>query len=114
MEWGSFLLVGDMGQQLDLSQQTEELGRLRRSLARRQSKDLDQDAKIAALAQKNLDLRRGLAALLRMLASQGVVAPEALRAHRLDSVKTRSARTVRSPGSPAPAARLEPCAPHRG
>ena len=73
MSWGSFLLVGDMGQQLDLGEQAEELGRLRRSLARRRSKDLDQDAEIASLARENLNLKLGLAALVRLLATRGVV-----------------------------------------
>ena len=73
MSWGSFLLVGDMGQQLDLGEQAEELGRLRRSLARRRTKDLDQDAEIASLARENLNLKLGLAALVRLLAARGVV-----------------------------------------
>ena len=72
MGWGSFLLVGDMGQQLDLSAQGEELARLRRSIARRQSKDLDQDARIAALADETLNLKVSLAALVQMLVARGV------------------------------------------
>lgn len=76
MSWGSFLLVGDMGQQLDLGEQAEEMGRLRRSLARRRSKDLDQDAEIASLARENLNLKLGLAALVRLLAARAVVQAE--------------------------------------
>ena len=73
MAWGSFLLVGDMGQQLDLGAQAEELGRLRRSIARRQSKDLDQDARIAALAEENLNLKVGVAGLVHLLVARGVL-----------------------------------------
>jgi hypothetical protein len=73
MAWGNFLLVGDMGQQLNLSEQAEELGRLRRSIARRQSKDLDQDARIAALAEENLNLKVGMAGLVHMLVARGVL-----------------------------------------
>ena len=73
MSWGNFLLVGDMGQQLDLGAQVEELGRLRRSIQRRQSVDLDQDARIAALAEENLNLKVGLAGLVHMLVARGVL-----------------------------------------
>ena len=89
MSWGSFLLVGDMGQQLDLTAQGEELGRLGRSLAKRRAKDLDQDAEIAALAQENLNLKLGLAALVRLLAARGVVRAEEIAdlVHVLDSAQ---------------------------
>ena len=73
MSWGSFLLVGDMGQQLNLTEQAEELGRLRRSIARRQSKDVDQDARIAALAEENLNLKVSVAGLVQMLVARGVI-----------------------------------------
>lgn len=113
MGWGSFLLVGDMGQQVDLGAHAEELGRLRRSLSRRQSKDVDQDEKIAALARENLDLRLRMAALVRVLESQGVVSPDDVPAREPEPFTPRTAKTARSPGLPARAVRREPCGLHR-
>ena len=100
MSWGSFLLVGDMGQQLDLTAQGEELGRLGRSLAKRRAKDLDQDAEITALAQENLNLKLGLAALVRLLAARGVVRAEEIAdlVHVLDTAQAPAHR----PRSPQP------------
>jgi hypothetical protein len=85
-----------MGQQLDLTAQGEELGRLRRSLAKRQAKDLDQDARITALVQENLNLKLGLAALVRLLAARGAVRAEEIAdlVDVLDSSETPAGRPV--------------------
>ena len=109
MAWGSFLLVGDMGQQLDLGAQCEELARLRRSIARRQSKDLDQDARITALADENLNLKVSLAALVQMLVARGVFGDHEI-ANLVDALDAAEPGGLDGPPTEGPAGSAPPVA----
>ncbi len=75
MGWGRMLLLGDLGQQLDLQDQKQEIDSLKRELrsasAGRASGGLDR--RVAQLEQENDELRLYLAALIRHLTAKGVV-----------------------------------------
>ncbi|MCX7006315.1 MAG: hypothetical protein NTY53_03545 [Kiritimatiellaeota bacterium] len=75
MGWGRYLLLGDLGQQLDLSDQKEEIAQLREELQRSRSAGAAPTGEIARLQAENDELRLYLAALVRLLVTKGVVTP---------------------------------------
>jgi Tfp pilus assembly protein PilO len=77
MGWGRFLLLGDLGQQLDLSDQRREMRDLRAELRRTQRSQADATT-LAELRAENDELRLYLTALMRLLATKGVVTREEL------------------------------------
>ena len=77
MGWGRFLLLGDLGQQLDLSDQRREMRDLRAELRRTQGSQADATT-LAELRAENDELRLYLTALMRLLATKGVVTREEL------------------------------------
>jgi hypothetical protein len=77
MGWGRFLLFGDLGQQLDLSDQRREMRDLRAELRRTQRSQADATT-LAELRAENDELRLYLTALMRLLATKGVVTREEL------------------------------------
>ena len=64
MGWTRYLLLGDLGQQLDLDDQEARLSRL---AIRKSSRDREQDERIAELERDVLQLNAGLAALVGLL-----------------------------------------------
>ena len=89
MGWGRMLLLGDLGQQLDLQDQKQEIDSLRRELrsasARPRSDGLG--GRVAQLERENDELRLYLAALIRHLTAKGVVNANDLReiVHAIDA-----------------------------
>lgn len=78
MGWGRYLLLGDLGQQLDLSDQKREMETLRDEVRRaRMSNGNTND--VAQLRVENDELRLYLIALVRLLTSKGVVTPQELK-----------------------------------
>jgi Tfp pilus assembly protein PilO len=77
MGWGRFLLLGNLGQQLDLSDQQREMDDLRDELRRTQRSQADATT-LAELRAENDELRLYLTALMRLLAAKGVVTREEL------------------------------------
>ena len=77
MGWGRFLLLGNLGQQLDLSDQQREMSDLRAELRRTQRSQADATT-LAELRADNDELRLYLTALMRLLATKGVVTREEL------------------------------------
>lgn len=85
MGWGRYFLLGDLGQQLDLSDQKAELENMRYELAH--SRNVAASAfcdasslqrEIAALQRENDELRLYLTALVRLLVSKGAITTEEL------------------------------------
>ena len=77
MGWGRYLLLGDLGQQLDISDQRQEIENLRNDLRRtRMAGGGTND--VARLRADNDELRLYLAALVRLLTSKGVVTRDEL------------------------------------
>src|SRR5687767_15209319 len=73
MGWGRYLLLGDLGQQLDLVDQEDALNRLRRSVSAGAGKDYDQDVQIQALWQENAELKYCVGWLVNLLAARRVL-----------------------------------------
>jgi hypothetical protein len=77
MGWGRYLFLGDLGQQLDLSDQKREIESLRDELQR--SRATSPGADISTLQAENDELRLYLAAIVRLLTSKGVVSREEIK-----------------------------------
>lgn len=73
MGWGRMLLLGDLGQQLDIQEARADLERLNRQRSTQVGKDREQDEQIDALAGENLDLKLCLIALVHLLVNKGVL-----------------------------------------
>ena len=79
MGWGRYLLLGDLGQQLDLSDQKRELEDLREELRRSRGSSRGSGGDLAALQAENDELRLYVAAITRLLISKGIVSREEMR-----------------------------------
>ncbi len=79
MGWGRFLLLGNLGQQLDLSDQRAEIEQLRNELSQRRNASAESPDQIKMLQDENDELRLYLAALVRILVSKGIITPEQLK-----------------------------------
>jgi hypothetical protein len=73
MGWGRYFLLGDLGQQLDLSDQREEIDQLRQELRRSRSAGSGSTDAMKRLQAENDELRLYLAAVIRILVSKRVV-----------------------------------------
>lgn len=85
MGWGRLLLLGNVGQQLDLSDQKAEIDELRRELAyNRHTSVADAvdlgpvEREIRALQHENDELRLYLTAVVRLLVSKGALSQDEL------------------------------------
>lgn len=78
MGWGRYLLLGNLGQQLDLSDHQQELEDLRREL-RGIRKASGNPGSVAQLRAENDELRLCLVALVRLLTSKKVITQEELQ-----------------------------------
>ena len=83
MGWGRWLLLGDVGQQLDLGDQAREIDRLKEQLrnanaqGRRACADLTEQVK--RLQAENDELKLYVATLFRLAVSKGLTTAEELR-----------------------------------
>lgn len=77
MGWGRYFLLGDLGQQLDLADQRNEIASLRDELRRSRAHGAVGDT--AQLQAENDELRLYLAAIVRLLTSKGIISREELR-----------------------------------
>jgi hypothetical protein len=79
MGWGRYLFLGDLGQQLDLSDQKREIEQLREELRGRRTASGSGGADIEGLQAENDELRLYLAAVVRLLISKGIVSRDEMR-----------------------------------
>jgi len=79
MGWGRMLLLGNVGQQLDIQDTERSLADLSHRL--RQSGQFDREAarRLDQLAAENAELKLYLAAIVRLLASKNIVTDAELR-----------------------------------
>lgn len=80
MGWGRMLLLGNIGQQLDISDVQGELGRITDYLQATSKFDARTADTLKQLARENAELRLYLAATLRLLAAKGLVTEAELTA----------------------------------
>jgi hypothetical protein len=87
MGWGRTLLLGDIGNRLDIGDTERDVARLRREIAGSFHKDMSQDKKIEALIAENAELKLYLASVVRLLTTKGMISAEELRS-MVDAVDT--------------------------
>lgn len=76
MGWGRMLLLGNVGQQLDIGDLDQAVGAMRAAFERNQSEDREQARSIEQLRQDNHELKLYLATLVRLLVAKGVLKQE--------------------------------------
>ena len=80
MGWGRMLLLGNIGQQLDIQDTQANLGQITAQLQAGHRFDRETADALNRLARENAELKLYLAAVIRLLASKGVVTPAELTA----------------------------------
>ena len=79
MGWGRYFLLGDLGQQLDLADQRDEIESLREELRRSRASAPGPADNVAQLQAENDELRLYLVAVVHLLISKGIVSQEEMR-----------------------------------
>ena len=79
MGWGRFVLLGDLGQQLDLQDRQREMDRIRDSINSQQQVDQSQDDQLRSLHEENAELKLYVTALVRLLTRKGLVSEQEVR-----------------------------------
>jgi hypothetical protein len=80
MGWGRMLLLGNVGQQLDIGDLNNAIENMQGVIAQKQTVDREQGQDIEHLKQENHELKLYMATLMRLLASKGVLKPEEIEA----------------------------------
>lgn len=80
MGWGRTLLLGDIGNRLDIEDTERDIACLRQEIVGSLHKDLSQDRQIERLVAENAELKLYLAAAIRLLKSKGIITAEELKA----------------------------------
>lgn len=80
MGWGRMLLLGNVGQQMDLSEHRDELEKLTTRVGVERALREGADQMIGQLRRENNELKLYLAALVRLLVSKHVVSVDEIRA----------------------------------
>ena len=73
MGWGRTLLLGDVGNRLDIEDCERDIGALQRKLRANSKMDRNQDDELAALREEVDELKLVVGSLTRILTSKGVV-----------------------------------------
>lgn len=76
MGWGRMLLLGNIGQQLDIGDLNGEIAEMQNAFLENQQVDLKQARSISDLQRENRELKLYLATLIRLLVAKGVLKPE--------------------------------------
>lgn len=79
MGWGRFFLLGDIGQQLDLSDQKAEIENLRNAIWKNRVSSRGAAGDVERLQAEIDELRLYLAAVVRLLISKGVISQEEIK-----------------------------------
>lgn len=79
MGWGRYFLLGNLGQQLDLSDHEAEIAQLRGQIANRRFDEETSSQRLDWLRQENEELKLYHVSLMRLLVSKGVVSREEIQ-----------------------------------
>jgi hypothetical protein len=79
MGWGRFLLLGNLGQQLDLGEQQRSLERIRGSVEGQYHRDARQDQQLRMLWTENVELKLTVNRLASLLVQRGVITADDVR-----------------------------------
>jgi hypothetical protein len=80
MGWGRWLLLGDLGQQMDLADQRAAMDGLRRQLRSKQAAAASAEQRLEELRRDNDELKLYLAATLRLLTAKGLATADEIKA----------------------------------
>ena len=80
MGWGRTLLLGDIGNRLDIADTEQDIASLRRRLQSKARTDQAQDKRLGELERENDQLKLYLASLIRLLVSKGTLSHDELTA----------------------------------
>ena len=78
MSWGRMLLLGNVGQQLDIEDIENDMLRLRTRITSQQSTDRTQDEALITLRREITDLKLVVGELARLLVATGALPAEAV------------------------------------
>jgi hypothetical protein len=78
MGWGRTLLMGDIGNRLDIADTERDIASLKQEIAGSFRKDMSQDEKIGRLIAENAQLKLGFASLVRLLIRKGSISKDEL------------------------------------
>ena len=73
MGWGRTLLLGDIGNRLDIADTEREIAQLKREINVTLGIEMSQNEKIDALLSENAELKLYIASLIRLLKAKGVI-----------------------------------------
>ena len=76
MGWGRMMLLGNVGQQLDIGDLENAIEQMRGDSAQKDQVDREQGHDITQLQNENHELKLYLATLIRLLVSKGVLKQE--------------------------------------
>jgi len=76
MGWGRMMLLGNVGQQLDIGDLEGTVEQMRSDIAQKEQVDYEQGQDIERLKNENHELKLYLATLIRLLVSKGVLKQE--------------------------------------
>ena len=91
MGWGRTLLLGDIGNRLDIADTERDIASLRTRLRSKAQTDQTQDKRLGELERENDQLKLYLASLIRLLVSKGTLSHDELAAF-VDIIDTDEAR----------------------
>ena len=80
MGWGRTLLLGDIGNRLDIGDTERDIAHLKKEISGSFHKDMSQDKIIETLIVENAELKLYLASVVRLLTSKGTISNDELRA----------------------------------
>ncbi len=78
MGWGRTLLLGDIGNQMNIDDCTKDLEGLREQLRAERGEDIGQNEILQGLRREHDEMKLYLAAIVRVLIAKGVVTREEL------------------------------------
>ena len=73
MGWARTLLLGDIGNRLDIEDTERDIGKIRTELSRQRELDSKQEEALAQLQKENEELELCVAALVKTLEGKGVL-----------------------------------------
>jgi hypothetical protein len=76
MGWGRMMLLGNVGQQLDIQDVENTVGQLQATLEQTRNLDQQQEREIDTLKTENQELKLYLATLIKLLVAKGVIRQE--------------------------------------
>jgi hypothetical protein len=76
MGWGRMLLLGNVGQQLDIGDLNNEIAQMQGAFGQNEQVDREQGQDIEQLKKENHELKLYMATLMRLLVAKGVLRQE--------------------------------------